>query len=996
MGQKKRKKGGQYRQIKLASWNCGRAYLGKQKKAELAQFLHTKGISICAVSEVDMVNTGVVAESQYSIRGYMHLLPNSWEHSQVARIILYYKKELEDHVKIRRDLMTMNQADVWIEINNKDPLLVGSVYREWTSLDGKKSMHDQVGRLDILLEKLKKALQENKTVIYMGDFNVNLDENKTRPDDQLKKTLMNFMGEHGMSQMIKKTTRKRVVGKVLQESLLDHVYTNNPETIEQIEIKDTSLSDHNMISFAKTCEQTEHMPRSTKKRSYKFYVKEIFNEELGSLDWDKIYNEFDIDKAVEIYTNLIRKTLDRHAPVIKINTNHRPQKVLSTKIKKEMRKREHLFDIYKRNKTPESKEQWAKSRNNVIKMLRTQQDKAETESMSTPRGAWDYINNMRGPKSIRSGPPTKIITEKKEITEKEELADHMNKFFIKKIRNNRESIEKLGKSNTTPEELLSKHIKEGVGNFDIIEVTEKDVKETIKHMRKTKVCGDDDLPNKILVDCKDIISGPLTHIINLSIKTGQFPTSWKVAKTLPLHKKGSKYIDKNFRPISLLSKTSLILEKAIHRQLTVFFTKNKLFHNNQHGYLKGRSCLSALISIYDKWVRAQNTKQITGVLCMDLTSAFDLVDRDILVKKLKLYGAGERITKWVMSYLLGRKQYITIDDAKSSVEMLDWGVPQGSRLGPLLFLIFINDMMGTVNHGSCEMYADDSCISVTGDEIAVIKAQLEENAKQISTWLQVNRLALSPEKSEFMIVGGKRESKIIREEQHKITVEGNEISHKSYIKLLGIILDNDLTFNSYLNGTKDKEYTGLIQTLANRLWLLNRLRKRCTENTCRMLANGIFMGKLLYGLELWAWQNPQTLKQIQILQNKAGRIITGLSWQTPTTEVMERCKWLNIENTIRYQTISTLYKMRLEGQPEYVLNYTMHKRATLSSDIPRHDVIQSWDLQRSFIPRASKDWNLIPKEIRELPPRRFKKGLRKYLNEKQTKGNDLNNGIYSL
>ena len=586
---------------------------------------------------------------------------------------------------------------------------------------------------------------------------------------------------------------------------------------------------------------------------------------------------------------------------------------------------------------------------------------------------------------------TKIITEKKEITERKELANHMNKFFIQKIRNNREAIEKLGTANTTPEALLSKWIKDEIGNFDLQEVTEKEVKDIFKYMRKTKVCGDDDIPKKILFDCKDIITGPLTHIINLSIKTGYFPTAWKVAKTLPLHKKGSKHIDKNFRPISLLSKTSLILEKVIHKQLTEYFKTNNLFHRNQHGYLKGRSCLSALISVYDKWVRAQNTKQMTGVMGLDLTAAFDLVDSKILVKKLKLYGAGERTTKWVMSYMESRKQYITNEDTKSSVEKLDWGVPQGSRLGPLLFLIFINDMMDTVNHGSCEMYADDSCISVTGDDTAVIKAQLEENAQLISTWLQVNRLALSPEKTEFMLVGGKRESKITRNEQHTITVGGNEINQKSYIKLLGIILDNDLTFSSYLNGTKDKEHKGLLQTLANRIWLLNRVRKKCTENTCRMLTNGIFMGKLLYGLELWAWQNPQIPKQLQILQNKAGRIITGLTWQTPITEIMERSKWLNIENTI-----NTLYKMRLEGQPEYILNYIMNKRATIASDIPRHDVVQSWELQRSFIPRASKEWNLIPKEIRELQPKKFKKELRKHLSVKQNEGTDFNFGIYNM
>ena len=283
MGRKK--KGGQGRQIKLATWNCGRAYLGKQKKTELTHFLKAKGIALCAVSEVDMTNIGELTEMQYSISGYRHLLPNSWENSQTARIILYYKKELEDIIKIRKDLMTKNQADIWVEVNSKDPLLVGTVYREWTSLDGRKSRLDQVERLDGLLTNLKRALQENKTVIYMGDMNINLDKSQSKPDDQLKQKLQKFMGEQGMSQMIKKNTRKRVVGRALQESLLDHVYTNQPETITETEIKETSLSDHSMIAITKKHEETEHTMIKTKKRNYKFYVKEIFNDELGSLDW---------------------------------------------------------------------------------------------------------------------------------------------------------------------------------------------------------------------------------------------------------------------------------------------------------------------------------------------------------------------------------------------------------------------------------------------------------------------------------------------------------------------------------------------------------------------------------------------------------------------------------------------------------------------------------------------------------------------------------------
>ena len=160
--------------------------------------------------------------------------------------------------------------------------------------------------------------------------------------------------------------------------------------------------------------------------------------------------------------------------------------------------------------------------------------------------------------------------------------------------------------------------------------------------------------------------------------------------------------------------------------------------------------MTALLTIYDKWARAVNEKKLVGVLCMDLTAAFDLVDKDILVEKIKRYGAGKRTQKWIDSYMKGRRQFVIVNRAKSKTRMVKWGVPQGSRLGPLLFLIFVNDMMKTVEHGSCEMYADDSAITVMGDSTSEIATKLEANAKNITKWLEENYLMLAPEKSELM------------------------------------------------------------------------------------------------------------------------------------------------------------------------------------------------------------------------------------------------------
>ena len=259
-----------------------------------------------------------------------------------------------------------------------------------------------------------------------------------------------------------------------------------------------------------------------------------------------------------------------------------------------------------------------------------------------------------------------------------------------------------------------------------------------------------------------------------------------------------------------------------------------------------------------------------------------------------------------------------------------------------------------------------------------IQRKLEINANKITQWLEENCLMLAPEKSELMIVSNKQTAKQIQ--NIEIQVEDKVIKQKQQIKLLGITLDRNLSFNGYLHGDSKMEEKGLIQTLSNRLWLINSMRKNMTENTCRMLMNGIFWGKLCYGMELYAGQNRNTIKQLQLLEDKCVKIVTG---HKVSKEMMDRCKWLNIENTLKRQTLMTVFKIRVEQQPKYLLRLIMNERAAVSSKIPNYETIQSTDLKNSFISRATTEWNKLPQEIRETPPKKFKKALTKYLRSQQ-------------
>ena len=209
---------------------------------------------------------------------------------------------------------------------------------------------------------------------------------------------------------------------------------------------------------------------------------------------------------------------------------------------------------------------------------------------------------------------------------------------------------------------------------------------------------------------------------------------------------------KNYRPVAILSPLSKILEKAMYEQIYNYFTNNKIFHPNLHGYRKNRSTQTALLQLYDRWVQAAADEQVSGAVLLDLSAAFDLVPPDILLRKLKIYGLQEDFLDWIESYLTGRHQAVWIDHTMSAFLPCEVGVPQGSNLGPLFFLIFVNDLSSIL---TCDMdqYADDSTLTATGKTAAIIGENLEVNCAIVSNWMVENQLKLNANKTHILTLG---------------------------------------------------------------------------------------------------------------------------------------------------------------------------------------------------------------------------------------------------
>ena len=309
------------------------------------------------------------------------------------------------------------------------------------------------------------------------------------------------------------------------------------------------------------------------------------------------------------------------------------------------------------------------------------------KSCGSPSRTWATARKFMNWKST-AGPPNQLNIEGKLITKASHIASKMNSFFIEKVRNIQNGLKNAPNS---VEKCVS--IMRGKKcNLEMRHVTVKKVLKLLKGLSGSKSISIDELDNYSVKIAAEIIAGPLHHIVTLSLMQCQFPTSWKYSKVIPIHKKASKLEMNNYRPVAILSPLSKVLEKVAYEQIYGYFSKNSILHSNLHGYRQNRSTSTALLTMYDRWIKSAAAGQITGKVMIDLSAAFDLVDHAILINKLKVYGVKNDFIQWIKSYLSQRYQAVWIDHSLSEFLHCSVGVPQGSILGPLLFLVFFNDL----------------------------------------------------------------------------------------------------------------------------------------------------------------------------------------------------------------------------------------------------------------------------------------------------------------
>ena len=501
-------------------------------------------------------------------------------------------------------------------------------------------------------------------------------------------------------------------------------------------------------------------------------------------------------------------------------------------------------------------------------------------------------------------------------------------------------------------------------------ITYDETRKYITQLSPSKGPGPDGLKANVIKDLIDIITEPLTHIINMSFEQGVFPEPLKIARVVPIFKKGSPFEVNNYRPISVLSCISKIFEKAIHTRLHNYFTTNNVLYKRQYGFRKHMSTNTALLDVCNNLSKSLDNSEISFGVFIDISKAFDTVQHSILLDKLQNYGIRGTPYLLLESYLQNRKQYVSLQNTNSDPLSISQGVPQGSILGPLLFLIYINDMCNSLKSGTLSLFADDATLFVSNVSIINLAQTVNNELNHLHDWLTANKLALNLSKSCYTIFSSGQKQ---LGDYPTININNIPLQKCNKVKYLGVFIDNHLTWKEQISYTTSK-----INVL---IYVFSKLRLFLPNRILYMLYYSLAYPHITYCIDVWGHAYPTNLKSLVISQKKLIKTMSSVPYSFHSTPLFLLWNILPLPQLIQYKTALTTYKfLKIRNQTvNCKFNEIQHNHSTRFSQnglfIPR--VLTNYG-KKSIEYIGSTIWNSLPLDIRESSLNSFKEKLFRY------------------
>lgn len=583
------------------------------------------------------------------------------------------------------------------------------------------------------------------------------------------------------------------------------------------------------------------------------------------------------------------------------------------------------------------------------------------------RKSWKVIKDIIGNRPNSTDNQMFVVNEI-ETGNAQDITNEFNNYFVSI---GKELANKILNNGINP----LTYIKENEQNIQTLITNEQYVRNIVKTVNNCSPGWDKLNPNicKQTIDC---YARELTQLLNQSYDQGIFPDELKMAKVVPLFKQGKTSLIENYRPVSILNYFSKFFEKIMYNHIIEFLNENNILSKYQFGFRQKHSTNHALITIVEKIARAlDNKQQVIGVY-LDFRKAFDTVDHQILLSKLQKYGIRGKTLEWFQSYLHNRTQYVEYNNSHSTVKHISMGVPQGSILGPLLFLIYVNDISDVSDKLYSILFADDTNVFIEGSNLNNLINTLNEELHKLTMWLDSNKLTINLSKTHYMIFHRSR-IKQSNDATINVLLNNTPIMKVNSTKFLGVIIDNKLNWTEHILAVKRK--------IARGLAILCKIRKKLDKRVLKQMYYSYIECHLIYCIEIWGNTNKTNITSLFRLQKKAIRLITYSHYRAHTEQLFMSLNILPLLKLVQYRIAIMMFKfsnneLPIALTPLFVYNNNTHNYNTRTGNLLRPTRANTEHMYKSFSAQSVHIWNEISHRINtEVSLCSFKHLLRKYL-----------------